>query len=255
MKIATWNVNSIRARLDRVLNWLDEHQPDVLVMQETKVEDKDFPLGEFEDAGYEAAIHGQKTYNGVAILARDPISDVVRGFGDGGDDSQARCIAATVNDVRVVSVYVPNGKNIDHDDYGFKLEWLRRLRAYFDANFEPGAPIYLGGDFNVAPDERDVYDPKALEGRILCSDAEREALANLIAFGFEDAFRALNPDGGYYSWWDYRMLGFPKNRGLRIDMAYLTAPLMERCRESSIDRNARKGKGPSDHAPVLVTLS
>ena len=254
MKIATWNVNSIRTRLERVIPWLEQHAPDVLLMQETKVEDEKFPVADLEAAGYRVAFHGQKTYNGVAICAREPIADVRLGFGDGGDDSQARFIAGTVRGVRVMSAYVPNGKAVGHDDYQFKLAWLGRLRRYLDANAASTDELVLAGDFNVARDDRDVHDPAAWEGENLASEPERRAVDNVLAWGLCDAFRELQPEPGFYSWWDYRMLGFAKNRGLRIDYAFITPPVRERLVHASIDRNARKGNKPSDHAPVIIEL-
>jgi exodeoxyribonuclease III len=253
MKIATWNVNSIRARHDRVLAWLDDRQPDVLCMQETKVVDGDFPAGELEERGYHCAIHGQKSYNGVAIVAREPLEDVRRGFDDGGDDD-CRLIAATVGGLRVLSAYVPNGQAVGSDKYRYKLEWLARLRAHLERAHDPAEPLALVGDFNVAPDDRDVYDPALFEGRILCSEPERRALAAVVSWGLSDALRLHHPDPGLYSWWDYRQLGFAKNRGLRIDHIYLTAPLAALCTAAHVDRDARKGKLPSDHAPVLAEI-
>ncbi len=255
MKIATWNVNSIRARLERVLAWLEQHAPDVLCVQETKVVDDAFPLAEIEASGYRAVIHGQKTYNGVAILSRLPVAGEVRGFDDGEPDEQARLVAATVAGVRVISAYVPNGKEVGHEKYAYKLAWLERLHGYLERTCDPESPVVLCGDFNVAPDERDIWDPAAWEGKILCSDAERAALQRVIDWGLTDAFRLHHQEGGLYSWWDYRQLAFPKGRGLRIDFAFISRPLVERCTEAIIDRDARKGKQPSDHAPVVITLS
>jgi len=254
MKIATWNVNSIRMRLERVLPWLEQHRPDVLCMQETKVEDELFPVEELARLGYRVVAHGQKTYNGVALVARQDIAEVARGLGDGGDDAQARLIAGNVRGVRVVSVYVPNGGTVGSDKYAFKLDWLRRLRAYLETRCDPGQPLVVAGDFNVAPEDRDVHDPTAWAGEILCSEPEREGLRQVAAWGLTDAFRRLHPEPGFFTWWDYRMLGFAKGRGLRIDHMYVTAPLLERCTDVAIDREARKGKQPSDHAPVVLTL-
>jgi exodeoxyribonuclease-3 len=256
MKIATWNVNSIRARLDRVAAWLDQHRPDVLCMQETKVEDEEFPEEPFQLAGYRLAIHGQRTYNGVAIAARSALGDIVRGIDDGGTfDAEARAITATVAGIRVISAYVPNGKAVGDDKYRFKLAWLARLRRYLDDRCDPSQPLVLCGDFNIAPDDRDVHDPVAWQGKNLCSQPERDALAALRAWGLRDAFRELHPEPGFFSWWDYRMLGFQKNRGLRIDYHLVSDPVMTRVCGVAIDREARKGKQPSDHAPVVMTLS
>ena len=251
MKIATWNVNSIRARKERLLAWLERHQPDALCLQETKVVDDDFPIEDIEAAGYQAAFYGQKSYNGVAILARDEIADVVCGFDDDDpEDDARRVIAGTVNGVRVVSVYVPNGKDVGTDAYQYKLDWLARLRRYFDARCKTDEKVALCGDFNVAPDDRDVYDPERLTGSILCSEPERIRLRELVEWGFEDAYRQHHEEGGLYSWWDYRRLGFPKNRGLRIDHIYVSGSMAKVCTDSVIDREERKGKQPSDHAPV-----
>lgn len=252
LKIATWNVNSIRARKDRVLAWLSANGPDVLCVQETKVTDDIFPHEDLASVGYQAVVHGQKTYNGVALLTKEPVKDVVRGFGDEGDDAQARFIGATVAGVRVFSAYIPNGSSLGSDKYLYKLEWLRRLRVYLDANESPDTPLLLTGDWNVAPEDRDIHDPLLWEGDVLCTDAERDALKRIVDWGFVDTFRMHCEEAGKFSWWDYRMLGFPKNKGLRIDHIYATESLSSVCTESLIDRNERKGKGASDHAPVIA---
>ncbi|MSP61969.1 MAG: exodeoxyribonuclease III [Myxococcales bacterium] len=255
MKIATWNVNSVRARLERVLAWLAAAQPDVLCMQEIKVVDDGFPVDEFRAAGYEVALSGQRTYNGVAIAAREAPSDVARGLDDGVDDPQARLIAATVGGVRVISAYVPNGQAVGSDKYAYKLEWLARLRAHLDLRYRPDQPLCLAGDFNVAPEAIDVHDPAAWEGQVLCSPPERAALARVAAFGLEDTYRIHHKEGGRFTWWDYRMLSFPKDKGLRIDHLFATPPLAARSVGAEIDRDARKGKLPSDHAPLVVTFA
>lgn len=252
LKIATWNVNSIRARKDRVLSWLTENGPDVLCVQETKVTDDIFPHEELASVGYQAVVHGQKTYNGVALVTKVAASDVVRGFGDGGDDAQARFIGATVAGVRVYSAYIPNGSSVGSDKYAYKLEWLRRLRAYLDSKESADTPLALSGDWNVAPQDVDIHDPLLWEGDVLCTDAERSALQRVVDWGFVDTFRMHCEEAGKFSWWDYRMLGFPKNKGLRIDHIYATESLSSVCTESVIDRNERKGKGASDHAPVIA---
>jgi exodeoxyribonuclease III len=250
MKIAAWNVNSIRARLDRLVDWLKSAQPDVLCLQELKCADAEFPMEAVRQAGYHAAVHGQKTYNGVAILAKVEPTDVVRGLSDGVEDTHARLIAATVNGVRVVSAYVPNGQEVGSPAYEYKLKWYERLRRYLDARHKPGEPLVLGGDWNVAPDNIDVYDPAVWEGQTLFTLRERTALKELCAFGLTDTFRTLHPEVQKFSWWDYRMLAFPKNKGVRIDHLFVTAPLAERLVAADVDREARKGKQPSDHAPV-----
>jgi exodeoxyribonuclease-3 len=255
VKIATWNVNSIRARLPRLLDWLPEAKCDVVCLQELKVEEAQFPREELAAAGWKIAAAYQKTYNGVAILAREELRDVSSGLDDGEDDPQARLIAATVNDVRVVCVYVPNGQTVGSDKYRYKLRWLERLRAYLDRH----APreLVLCGDFNVAPEPRDVYDPAGWENEVLFHIDARTALEKVRAFGLADTFRLQNPDLQAFSWWDYRQLSFPKNRGLRIDHIFATEALARRCTHAAIDRESRKvkdGMQPSDHAPVIATF-
>ena len=252
MKIASWNVNSVRARSERLQRWLETHAPDVLCLQELKVQDTDFPFEALRAAGYEVAAHGQKTYNGVAILARTTPTDVERGFGDGGDDSQSRLIAARVGGIRVVSVYVPNGQEVGSEKWTYKLEWLRRLRVWLDRRCRPDEPIVLCGDFNVAPEAKDVHDPAAWEPTVLFHPEARAALESVRSWGFTDTLRLHHQEDGLYSWWDYRMLAFPKNNGLRIDFVLASAPLAQRCSAASIDRDERKGTLPSDHAPVIA---
>lgn len=252
MKLATWNVNSIRARQERVLDWLRRHEPEVVCLQELKVEDARFPEAEFRALGYDVATFGQKTYNGVAILSRAPLADVERGFADGVDDPQARFIAATTHGVRVMSTYVPNGQAVGSEKYAYKLEWLERLRRFLVARLGAGAPAALCGDFNVAPTDADVHDPDAWREKVLCSTAERQALERVREVGLVDVVRRLHPEGALFTWWDYRQLAFPKNRGLRIDHVFATPPLAERAVAATVDREARKGKEPSDHAPVIV---
>lgn len=254
MKIATWNVNSVRARQERLLEWLKTAQPDIVCLQELKCTDDDFPTEAVREVGYHAAVHGQKTYNGVAILAKEEPRDVVKGLSDGVDDSHARLIAATVGGIRVVSAYAPNGQAVESEQYHYKLKWYERLRQYLDSRHKPGEPLILGGDWNVAPADIDTYDPKEWEGQTLFTQREKDALQRLCDFGLEDAFRKLYPDVQKFSWWDYRMLAFPKNKGLRIDHLFVTAPLAKRLVASDVDREARKGKQPSDHAPVWVEL-
>jgi len=257
MKVATWNVNSVRARRERLLRWLAANQPDVLCLQEIKVTEADFPSMELKALGYHAAVFGQKTYNGVAILSRREPLEVERGFGDGVDDPQARLIAARIpdavgRDARVVSVYVPNGQEVGSDRWRYKLEWMRRLRAWLDRRASPTDPLVVCGDFNVAPEPRDVYDPAAWEPTVLFHPEARAALRQVCAWGLADTLRLRHEETGLYSWWDYRMLGFPKNRGLRIDLILASEPLARRCVAASIDRQERKGQQPSDHAPVVA---
>jgi exodeoxyribonuclease III len=255
MKVATWNVNSIRARLPRVLAWLAEQRPDVACLQETKVEDSAFPEADLRALGYEIALFGQRTYNGVALLSRTPLADVARGFDDGARDEQARFIVARTAGLRIASLYVPNGQSVGSDKFQYKLEWLRRLRAWLDVRCQGSEPLLLCGDYNVAPDDRDVHDPELWRDQVLCHPLERERLAEVSAFGLADLFRQKHAEPGFYSWWDYRQLAFPKNRGLRIDHILATAPAAARCQSVVIDRAARKGKEPSDHAPVVATFA
>lgn len=252
MKIATWNVNSIRKRLPRVVPWLAEHRPDVLCLQETKVEDGAFPRADLQAAGYHVLCHGQKAYNGVAILSREPASDAVLGFGDDVQDPQARFLLARVGDVRVASLYVPNGQSVGSEKFGYKLQWLARWKKWLKAHLDPSLPLAFCGDINIAPDDRDVYDPEAWKDQVLCHPDERSALADIRAWGLTDVFRQHHPEPGLYSWWDFRQLAFPRNLGLRIDLVLCSASLAARCVSATIDREARKGKEPSDHAPVIA---
>jgi exodeoxyribonuclease III len=252
LRIASWNVNSIRARQERLLRWLEKQRPDALCLQELKVEDEGFPFDALREVGYHAVAHGQRTYNGVAILARSEPADVERGLGDGEDDPQARLIAATVSGVRVVSVYVPNGGELGSDKWAYKLRWLARLRSWLERCAVPSQPLALCGDFNVAPEARDVCDPAAWEGTVLFHPEVRAALERVTAWGLRDTLRLHRTEGGLYSWWDYRMLAFPKNRGLRIDQIWASPALAERSTGGSIDREERKGKQPSDHAPIVA---
>lgn len=252
MRIVTWNVNSVRARLDRVVTWLKAHQPDALCLQELKVTDDVFPFDAIREAGYEAAVHGQKTYNGVAILAKTAPADVMRGLGDATLDEQARFICATVDGVRVASAYFPNGGEVDGPRYPYKLAWMRGVRAWLDANVNPHEAFALTGDFNVALDDLDVAEPAYWKDSVLTHDDVREATAEIAVFGLEDVFRKHHPDGRIYSWWDYRDMAFPKNNGLRIDHVFATAPLAARSTAAWVDRDERSGKGASDHAPVVV---
>jgi exodeoxyribonuclease-3 len=254
MKIATWNVNSVRARADRLFGVLERHKPDVLCLQELKAQDELFPLARVREAGYHAATFGQKTYNGVAILSRSEPREIERGLRDGVEDPQARFISALVDGVRVISVYVPNGAEVGSDKYTYKLAWLARLREYLDKHLRPGDPIAICGDYNVAPSDLDVARPEEWKDSVLCHPTVREALARVCAFGLLDSFRALHAEGGQYSWWDYRTMGFQRGNGLRIDHVLVTPGLAARCREAQIDRDERKGQSPSDHAPVLAVF-
>lgn len=253
MMIASWNVNSVRARLDRVIGWVHARRPDVLCLQETKTNDEEFPADAFRDLGYQCTLYGQRTYNGVALLSKLPVTEVVRGFGD--DDPACRFIAGRVGGVLVASVYVPNGQAVGSDKFAYKLAWLGRWRAWLDAHANRGDLMAFCGDYNIAPDDRDVHDPSAWKDQVLCHPAERDGLARIVDFGLEDVFRRLHPEPGLYSWWDYRQLAFPKNRGLRIDYVLASARLAASCTSAFIDREARKGKLPSDHAPVVTEFA
>jgi len=255
MKIVTWNVNSVRARLPRVVEWITRQQPDVLCMQETKTVDADFPRAEFEALGYHLELFGQKTYNGVAIASRVTATAVVRGLPDDPLDADRRLIAGTFGGVRVIGVYVPNGTEVGSERFAFKLAWFRRLRTMLEATATPRDPVLICGDFNVAPEDRDVYDPEAWRGRLLFHPDEQAALRHVMAWGLVDAFRLHEPGGGHYSWWDYRSGAFHRGWGLRIDLVLMTESLAARCRAVTIDREARKGEKPSDHAPVVADLA
>ena len=254
MQIVTWNVNSIRARKERVLAWVAAHQPDVLCLQEIKCLPGQFPVADFEALGYRLTIHGQKTYNGVAIAACAPITDVQPAF-HWPEDVQARTIAATVNGIRVHNLYVPNGSEVGSDKYAYKLEWLARLRGWLDAHAAPTDALLFCGDFNIAPGDRDVPDHAAWREQIFCSTPEREHFQRLEAWGLHDAFRHLDDRAGQYTWWDYRGGAFPRNNGLRIDHHLLTAPLVARLQSVSIDYDERAADKPSDHAPVTLTMA
>jgi exodeoxyribonuclease-3 len=254
MRIVTWNVNSVRARLPRLLPWLEENTPDVLCLQETKVIDDLFPYEPLEDLGYNVVVHGQKTYNGVAILARHGIEAVVRGFPDDEEGAQARVIGCAVEDVLVLNLYVPNGSSVGSDKYAYKLDWLGRLRAFLDATYDPSEKIVVCGDFNITFDDRDVHDPEKWHEKILCSTPEREALRHVMDFGLTDALRKHHDEAGIYTWWDMRGGSFPRDHGLRIDHFLMSEAALAACTAVDVDREARKGQGPSDHAPVLATL-
>jgi exodeoxyribonuclease III len=256
VRIATWNVNSLGARLARVESWLAAVEPDVVCLQETKCTDAAFPALTFQALGYDSFHHGQGQWNGVAILSRVGIEDPAVGFGDGGaDDPEARVVWATCGGVRVASCYVPNGRAVGHEHYLYKLAWLDRLHRHLEACCDPAADLAVLGDFNIAPDDRDVWDPGRFVGATHVSEAERDALARLLAWGLVDVFRERFDEGGLFSWWDYRGGNFHKRMGMRIDLVLATRPLADRCDLVLIDRNARKGETPSDHAPVLADFA
>lgn len=255
MRIATWNVNSVRARLNRLIPWIQQHQPDVLCLQETKVVDELFPFEFLENEGYECRVFGQKSYNGVAILSRLGMEDVVRGFPGDGEDDHKRAIGCQVGDLQILDLYVPNGGEVGTDKYRYKLDWLARLRAFLDERYDPNDKLIVTGDFNVTFDDRDVHDPELWREKILCSTPEREALRHVMDFGLVDALRHFTPDAGIYTWWDLRALAFPKDHGLRIDHFLVTPAVLETAVGVTVDRETRKGKQPSDHAPVLLELA
>jgi exodeoxyribonuclease-3 len=254
MKVATWNVNSIRARLDRLVAWLDAQQPDVVCLQETKCEDAKFPGAEIEAMGYRWAHHGQKTYNGVAILAKSGCANVLRGIPQ-FDDEQRRVIVGDVGDARIICVYVPNGQSVGSDKFQYKLRWLEALRAWLEAELAAHPKLAVLGDFNIAPDERDVHDPLAWEGQVLFSEPERAALRRILELGFADAFRLFEQPAKSFTWWDYRMNAFRRRLGLRIDHVLLSPALARSCTACAIDLGPRALERPSDHAPVVCQLA
>ena len=254
MRIATWNVKSLNARLPRVEEWLDYARPDVLCMQETKVADAAFPAMAFGALGYEAASHGDGRWNGVAVASRVGLDDVVRGFSGEDGDQGARLMAATCGGIRVHSVYVPNGRAVASEHYTAKLAWLSDLRSYLEKTCAPDDKVAVCGDFNVAPDDRDVYDPAAFVGETHVTPAERDALRAIEEWGLVDAFRLCYDQDRLFTWWDYRAGNFHKHMGLRIDLVLVTRQLAQQVTGALVDRNARKGKQPSDHAPVLVDV-
>ncbi len=253
MRIATWNVNSIRVRELHVADWLRRHEPDVLCLQETKVEDDDFPTDELQRLGYAVAMAGQRTYNGVAILSRRPMRDVRVGLKDDDTKAEKRLIAATIDDLRILSAYVPNGKSLDSPNFRAKLDWLDRLRATLAARDDSG--VVLVGDFNIARDDRDVYDPEAFRGQLHFHPDEHAALDRVLELGLVDAFRLHEQAGGHYSWWDYRGTSLRRNHGLRIDYVFLSHSLADRCTECAIHRDERHRERPSDHVPVVVEVA
>lgn len=254
MKIATWNVNSLKIRLPQVLEWLASHQPDLLCLQETKQEDHAFPRAELEAAGYALAFSGQKTYNGVAILSRAPLSEVTVGI-PGFVDEQKRVISATAGDLRIVGAYFPNGQAVGSDKYDYKLRWLAALTAWLKDEIQQHPKLVLAGDYNIAPEDRDVKNPEAWAGQVLCSAPERAAFQKLIDLGLADSFRLFDQPEKTFTWWDYRMMAFRRNDGLRIDHILVSSTLAPACTGCHVDREARKAERPSDHAPVTLDLT
>jgi len=263
VQIATWNVNSIRTRLDQVQAWLQDAQPDLLCLQETKVDDPLFPHEVFEAQGYQVHFHGQKAYNGVAIVSRQPLEDVRRGFtGELPEDAEAlqlgeqkRVISALVNNIRIVNVYVPNGSDLRSEKYPYKLEWMSCLNRYLSAQAKRDEPLCLVGDFNIALEARDIHHPERLTGGIMASELEREALLNVLGDRLHDVFRVFEPDANHWSWWDYRSGAWDRDQGWRIDHIYLCDELLSQARSCVIHKHLRGHEKPSDHAPVTVDLN
>ena len=251
MKIATWNVNSLRIRLPQLLEWAALIKLDVIAVQETKVTDKDFPIKEIEDAGYHVAFSGQKTFNGVAILSKKPLKEIVTDL-PAIEDKERRVLAATIGDTRVLNLYVPNGQSVDSEKYHYKLKWFEALHDYVKAQLKKYPKLVLVGDFNVAPEDRDVYDPAAWAGNVLVSSKERKALQKVMALGLSDAFRLFDQPEKSYSWWDYRRLAFQRNRGLRLDLILVSETLAKKCKSCSIDKSLREADRPSDHTAVVA---
>jgi exodeoxyribonuclease-3 len=256
MKLATWNVNSLKVRLPHLLDWLAKHQPDAVCLQETKLENGVFPLKEIEAAGYQCVFSGQKTYNGVAILSRAPLTDIAAGI-PGFADEQKRVVAATVGanaQVRIVCAYVPNGQSVDSDKYRYKLQWLDAFRDWLAEEITRSPRLAVLGDYNIAPADEDVHDPKVWEGQVLFSPREREAFRALIGLGLKDSFRLFTQPEKSFTWWDYRMNSFKRNLGLRIDHILLSPELATHCKACTIDLDPRRLERPSDHAPVVAEL-
>ncbi len=253
MKLATWNVNSLKVRLGHLLDWLARNQPDVVCVQETKLEDAKFPRVELEEAGYLCAYSGQKTYNGVAILARAPLEAVATGIPGFGDE-QKRVLSATVAGTRIVCAYVPNGQSVDSDKYRYKLNWLAAFERWLGSELKAHAQLVVLGDYNIAPDDRDVHDPQLWQGQVLCSEPERAAFSRLLGLGLKDSFRLFDQPERSYSWWDYRMNAFRRKMGLRIDHILLSDALAARCTGCVIDLEPRRLERPSDHAPVVAEI-
>jgi exodeoxyribonuclease-3 len=254
MKLAAWNVNSLKVRLDQVLDWLARHRPDALCLQETKLEDASFPVDAFREAGWSVAYSGQKTYNGVAIVSPHAIRDVQSGI-PGLADEQRRLIAGTIDGVRVVCAYMPNGQAVGSDKYAYKLAWLQALHDWLTAEVSVHDRLAVLGDYNIAPDDRDVHDPMLWAGQVLCSEPERESFRRLLALGLIDSYRLFDQPPATFSWWDYRQGGFRRNLGLRIDHVLLSRSLAARCTAAGIDVVPRRHQRPSDHAPVWAEIA
>ncbi len=253
MKLATWNVNSLKVRLPHLLDWLARTQPDVVCLQETKLEDEKFPYAELKAAGYAAVHCGQKTYNGVAIVSRRPIVDVLHGI-PALEDEQKRVISATIDGARIVCAYVPNGQSVESDKYQYKLRWLAAFTDWLTRELAAHPRLAVLGDYNIAPEERDVHDPQAWAGQVLFSEPEREAFRRLLGIGLTDSFRLFDQPERSFTWWDYRMMAFRRKMGLRIDHILLSSPLAAACSACTVDVEPRKLERPSDHAPVIAEI-
>jgi exodeoxyribonuclease-3 len=254
MKLASWNVNSLKVRLPHVLDWLQQQQPDILGVQETKTIDENFPVEEIQAAGYHVAFAGQKTYNGVAVISKSEAVDIITDL-PGIEDPQRRVLGATIGDVRFLNLYVPNGSEVGSEKYEYKVDWLDKLAQYVETQIAEHENFVVVGDFNIAPDDRDVHDPEAWHERILCSTPERDSLKRLIDLGLSDTFRLFEQEEKLFSWWDYRAAGFRRNLGLRIDLVLSSPAMTERCTASYIDKEPRKLERPSDHAPAVAEFS
>jgi exodeoxyribonuclease-3 len=256
MKIASWNVNSLKVRLPHVLDWLESEKPDLLGLQETKTIDENFPVEEIQNAGYQVMYSGQKTYNGVAILSRQGMeaADIITDI-PGLDDPQRRVLAATFGDLRFINLYVPNGSEVGSEKYAYKLDWLEKLHTYIEQQLGQYKSLVMVGDFNIAPEDKDVHDPEEWEGSVLVSEPERDAYQSLLNLGMKDTFRLFEKEEKLYSWWDYRAAAFRRNRGARIDLVLASETMADRCVNSVIDKEPRKLERPSDHAPVYAEFS
>ena len=251
-KIATWNVNSLRMRLEHILAWLTSHQPHLLAVQETKVENHHFPEAAFRQAGYHVLYNGQKTYNGVAFISRIPMQNEVTFLPD-FDDTQRRILVANIDSLRIVNIYVPNGSTLESEKFNYKLQWLKQLKIYLQRELNLHPNLIVLGDFNIAPEDKDVHDPKIWQGKVLVSPAERQALNDILALGLKDSFRTFHSEPGHYTWWDYRAGAFRRNHGLRIDHILSSNALISHCIACEIDKEIRLWEKPSDHVPVIAT--
>jgi exodeoxyribonuclease-3 len=254
LKIASWNVNSLNVRLPHVLAWCDVAEPDILALQETKLTDDRFPVEELKQAGYHSVYSGQKTYNGVAILSREPAADMATDI-EGLDDPQRRILGATIGGVRVINLYVVNGSEVGSEKYAYKLHWLEQVSRWISREMQEHEKVVVLGDFNIAPDDRDVHDPESWKDKILCSVPEREALQHILDMGLSDTFRLFEQEEKTWSWWDYRMAAFRRNMGLRIDLVLASGAMAKNCSAAYIDKEPRRQERPSDHTPVIAEFN